>query len=142
MRPSPSYFFIQWLSARFFMAKAYSLSVCSSSQCSRQILSKSPTLGGKLGEMAVESTLKDHVLVLIFMVLFQLKSGAVSLNHISQTITACSIEKSSRVRSHDCKKTSDFSEKHNSSKLQRKYTSMTTFIMPDLQDHTLLIIQS
>lgn len=49
MRPSPSHFFVQWLSARFFMARAYSLSVCSSSQCSRQILSKSPTLGKKKG---------------------------------------------------------------------------------------------
>lgn len=43
IRPSPSHFLVQWLSARFFMARAYSLSVCSSSQCSRQILSKSPT---------------------------------------------------------------------------------------------------
>lgn len=47
MRPSPSLFLAQWLSAKFFMASAYSLSVCSSSQCSRQILSKSPTERGK-----------------------------------------------------------------------------------------------
>lgn len=43
MRPSPSHLLAQWLSARFFMAVAYSLRVCSSSQCSRHIFSKSPT---------------------------------------------------------------------------------------------------
>lgn len=47
MRPSPSHFLVQWWSARFFMARAYSLSVRSSSQCSRQIFSKSPTLKRK-----------------------------------------------------------------------------------------------
>lgn len=43
IRPSPSQVFAQWLSARFFIATAYSHRVSSSSQCSRQILSKSPT---------------------------------------------------------------------------------------------------
>lgn len=43
MRPSPSHLLAQCLSARLFMAVAYSLRVCSSSQCSRHIFSKSPT---------------------------------------------------------------------------------------------------
>lgn len=45
IRPSPSQLLAQWLSAKFFIARAYSLRVSSSSQCSRQILSKSPTVG-------------------------------------------------------------------------------------------------
>ena len=55
MRTSPSQFLVQQLSARFFMATAYSLRVSSSSQCSRQIFSKSPTakhyIGKNLGNL-------------------------------------------------------------------------------------------
>lgn len=55
MRPSPSHLFAQWLSAKFFMAMAYSLRVCSSSQCSRHIFSKSPTAAEKTKQRSVQS---------------------------------------------------------------------------------------
>ncbi len=57
MRPSPSHLLAQWLSAKFFMAMAYSLRVCSSSQCSRHIFSKSPTAVEKTEQRSVQSWL-------------------------------------------------------------------------------------
>lgn len=135
MRPSPSYFFVQWLSARFFMARAYSLSVCSSSQCSRQILSKSPTFEGKKrSKRAVESTLKYFKLtaystiVMFYSKLSQISAstnGGGSLSkippvtaHVARTNPFSDIyslehgPKQQRGWSHDRKrKTSDYSEK-------------------------------
>lgn len=61
IRPSPSHVFAQWLSARFFIATAYSHRVSSSSQCSRQILSKSPTKQNKKKKLHIRYKVSHYL---------------------------------------------------------------------------------